>query len=108
MIVYWPKSTVCSMPKNTDQQFYERADAVITLANEQMTTTDRGKVSASLMFATARFNSFVSACQASSSEDLAAGREEIIRYFVEQYQTMLTENLDDYIANFEEYTSPRD
>lgn len=96
------------MPKNTDQQFYERADAMITLANEQMTTTDRGKVSASLMFATARFNSFVSACQASSSEDLASGREEIIRYFVEQYQTMLTENLDDYIANFEEYTSPRD
>jgi len=95
------------MPENTDQHFYERADAVITLANEQMTTTDRSKVSASLMFATARFNAFVSAFQAESSEDLASGREEIIRYFVEQYQTMLAENLDDYIANFEDFTSPR-
>ena len=96
------------MPDNADPKFYERADAVITLANEQMTETDRGKVSASLMFATARFNSFLSACQAASAEDLASGKEEIIRYFVEQYQTMLGENLDDYIANFEAYTAPRE
>ncbi|MBT8091573.1 MAG: DUF3144 domain-containing protein [Gammaproteobacteria bacterium] len=96
------------MSKNTDDKFYARADAVIALANEQMTDADRGQVSASLMFATARFNSFVSAYKASSPEDLTSGKNEIIEYFVEQYRTMLAENLDDYILNFEKYTSRPD
>lgn len=93
------------MSKNTDEKFYDRADAVIALANRQTNNIDRGKVSASLMFATARFNSFVSACRASSSEDLASGKEEIIEYFVQQYRMMLAENLDDYVTNYEKYTS---
>jgi hypothetical protein len=93
------------MTKNTDEKFYSRADAVIDLANDQAAETDRGKVSASLMFATARFNSFVSACKAVSPEDLASGKEEIVEYFVSEYRMMLTENLDDYIANYEKYTS---
>jgi hypothetical protein len=30
-------------------------------------------------------------------------KEEAIRYFTEQYQKMLTENLDEYIESFEKY-----
>jgi hypothetical protein len=34
---------------------------------------------------------------------MANAREETVRYFVEQFQLMLGENLDDYIKNFESY-----
>ncbi len=96
------------MTEDADDRFYNRADAVIALVNEQMEEVDRGKVSASLMFATARFSAFVGASNAPSANDLASGKEEIIAYFVEEYRKMLGENLDDYIANFEKYTADRD
>ena len=96
------------MSKNIDEQFYDRADAIIATANEQAASTDRGKVSASLMYATARFNAFVSACKSVSADDLASGKDAVIEYFVDQYRMMLADNLDDYIENFDSYTSPDD
>ena len=36
-----------------------------------------------------------------NAEDMAKAREESIKFFVEQYQIMLTENLDDYTRNFD-------
>lgn len=91
------------MTEDVDDDFYGRADAHIHVANEQTDKVSRGKVSASMMYATARFNSWISACKADSGDDLAAGKEEIIEYFVEQYREMLSENLDDYARNFEKY-----
>ncbi len=44
--------------QNTDDKFYERADAHIHLSNDQISGyVAKGKVSASMMYATARFNS---------------------------------------------------
>lgn len=91
------------MPKNLDDKFYDRADAFVSLANKQTSDVDRGKVSASMMYATARYNAFVSACNAVSSSDLAAGKDKILNYFVDQYRAMLSENLDDHIQNFGDY-----
>lgn len=91
------------MSRDTDSEFYDRADSHIALANEQAQETELGKVSASLMYATARYNCFISACEAASAECLAAGKEKIIDYFVEQFRKMLAENLDDWIVNFDEY-----
>jgi hypothetical protein len=96
-------STSAHMTTEADDQFYERADAHIHIANDQTKTVGRGKVSASLMYATARFNSWISACKAESGDDLLAGKEEIIEYFVEEYRKMLDENLNDYIKNFDKY-----
>ena len=103
-----PKQSLENMTKNVDKQFYDRADAVISIANEQAASADQGHVSASLMYATARYNSYVSACKAASSGDLASGKEEILEYFVEQYPMMLAENLDDQIANYDKYNSRSD
>ena len=91
------------MSTETDHDFYKRADAHIHVANEQIDEADRGKVSASMMYATARFNSWISACKAESGENLLEGKEEIIEYFVEQYREMLAEHLDDYAKNFDKY-----
>ncbi len=59
--------------------------------------------SASMLFATTRFNTWVSACGFSSGEQMADAREETLKYFCEQYRLMLEENLDDYIQNFSKY-----
>lgn len=86
-----------------DPKFYERADAHIHHSNAQMADINAGKVSASMMYATARFNAYVSWIGCPDSEDIDASREEIIRFFVEQYRAMLEGNLDDYIQNFDRY-----
>lgn len=91
------------MTAEADDDFYNRADTHIHIANDQIEKVSRGKVSASMMYATARFNSWISACKAESGDDLLEGKEEIIEYFVEQYRKMLGENLDDYARNFDKY-----
>ena len=96
------------MTTEVDDLFYERADTYIDIANDQTKKVNRGKVSASMMYATARFNSWISACKAESGEDLLEGKAEIIEYFVEQYRTMLDENLEDYASNFQKYMNRQD
>jgi len=87
-----------------DKGFCNRADAVIHLANDQLSDISRGKVSASCMYATARFNAWVTACGHGSAEDMAAAKDETLDYFTKQYRAMLEENLNDYIENFSKYT----
>lgn len=93
---------------NTDDDFYPRADAHIHLSNDQISdTATRGKVSASMMYATARFNAWITACGWNSGEAMGAAREETIDYFLTEYRKMLEENLDDYITHFDDYMRPR-
>lgn len=96
------------MTTDTDKAFFERADAYITVANEQAQTANRGKVSASMMFATARFNAWVSASGTDSGEELASVKADALDYFVSEYKKMLEENLDEYIEHFEKYMSGTD
>jgi hypothetical protein len=91
------------MKPEVDKEFFERADAYITIANEQAANVGRGKVSASLMFATARFNAWVSASGTESSEELASVKEEALEYFLNEYRQMLEENLNEYIEHFDDY-----
>ena len=87
--------------QNIDDEFYERADQHIQLSNQQI--TEAGKVSASMLYATSRFNAWVSATGWNTGEELANAKEETIKYFLTEYRKMLEENLDDYIENFQEY-----
>jgi hypothetical protein len=89
--------------KDLDSGFYDRADAVIHLANAQLEQLTRGKVSASTLYAASRFNAWISACGFNTAEEMEAAKEETVEYFVAEYRKMLVENLDDYIANFEKY-----
>ncbi|MGM9424694.1 DUF3144 domain-containing protein [Hydrogenophaga sp. MI9] len=93
---------------NKDPTFFDRADAHIRQANEHCADTGRGKVSASLMYGCARFQAWNAATWAKDVEDMKARRDETVRYFVEQYQAMLEENLDDYIGNFAQYMQQED
>ncbi|MFT6390344.1 MAG: hypothetical protein ACJAUP_003746 [Cellvibrionaceae bacterium] len=90
--------------QDVDEKFYERADAHIHLSNEQVSDeVGRGKVSASFMFAMARYNAYVSATGCDTKEDMIALKEEQIEYFVGQYRKMFEENYDDHVEEFEEY-----
>lgn len=88
-----------------DTTFYKRADAIIHLANEQVQgEITPGDVSASAMFAVARYNAYISAIDFDSPEAFRGEREEIIKYFTDEYRKMLIDHLDDYTENFAEYT----
>lgn len=95
------------MTTDSDEKFYARADAHIDLSNEQLADATRGKVSASMMFATSRFNAWISAKDFESGEAMATKREEIIEYFLTQYRAMLDENINDYIKHFDDYMNPK-
>ena len=93
--------------QKVDDGFYDRADAHIRLSNDQVTEEiGGGKVSASMMYAAARFNSWVSATGWKSGEEMSGAKQETIEYFLAEYRKMLEENLDDYIENFESYMRP--
>ncbi|WP_438970286.1 DUF3144 domain-containing protein [Methylophaga sp.] len=90
-----------------DETFFERADAHIYLSNEQISDSiSRGKVSASMMYSTARFNAWLSACGFDSAEEMSEHKQEVIDYFMAEYRKMLEENINDYIENYEPYMTP--
>ena len=92
------------MMPEVDEEFYDRADAHILLANDTISeTVGRGKVSSSFLYAASRFNAWVSACGWSNSGEMAEAKQETMDYFVNEYRKMLDENLQDYIDNFDEY-----
>ena len=82
-----------------EQDFFKRADAHIFLANEQLTAANKGEVSASMLYGTARFNAWVSAGEFDSPEAMKAAKEQAINVFLEEYKKMLSEHLDDYIES---------
>ena len=95
--------------QEVDDKFYERADAHIHLSNGQINKSiGRGKVSASFMYSVARFNSWVSACDFQSSEQMRDAKDELLEYFTNDYRQMLEENLEDYISNFDSYMQVTD
>ena len=86
-----------------DDDFYNRADAVIHLANKQCEVISKGKVSASLMYATARFGAWLTASGFNSSGEMKAAKNEAVEYLLTQYRAMLEDNLNEYIENFDSY-----
>jgi hypothetical protein len=57
-----------------DDDFYNRADAVIHLANKQCEGIGKGKVSASLMYATTRFGAWLTASGFRSAAEMKAAK----------------------------------
>ena len=90
--------------QNVDDEFYERADEFINLANEKINPAiGRGKVSASFMYGMARFCSYVSATNCDSKEEFISEKNGAIEYFQDQFRKVLEENYDDYIEHYEKY-----
>jgi hypothetical protein len=86
-----------------DDKFFERADEHIHLSNSQLAKAALGKVSASMLYSTSRFNAWVSASGWKNRAEMETSKNETFEYFVEEYKKMLKENLEDYIVNFDIY-----
>lgn len=91
------------MADQFDDKFYERADAHIHLSNEHLDGAPPSMVNASMIYATARFNAWLSASGFRSGEAMKAKRDETVEYFVAGYRQMLEANLDEYATNFDAY-----
>jgi hypothetical protein len=91
------------MANEVDAEFYNRADAVIHLANSQLANIDKGKVSASCMYGTARFNAWLCATGFDTAEELQDAKAESVEYFVARYREMFEEHYQDYVDNFAKY-----
>lgn len=86
------------------ESFYKRADAIIELANSQLgKKAHSGKVGASLLYAAARYSSSVASIGFVKGEDLAKEKNEILEFYTSQYRQMLSDNIDDYVQNFDKY-----
>jgi predicted metal-dependent hydrolase len=87
-----------------DEKFFERADAHISLANEHITQKIQpGLVNNSLLYAAARFSAWLAAAGFQNGEEMIAKKKELMDYFVNQYSSMLEENLENYAANYDLY-----
>lgn len=95
------------MSNNTpDQEFWDRVNAVINLSNTQCDAADPNAVTASTMYAAARFNAFIVANTTGTSENMKTEKERALDYFTDQFRKMMDENLDDFILNFDKYLGP--
>ena len=93
-----------SQTHDLDEKFFERADAHIQLANKHMNEQGNSEmVNTSFLYAASRFNAWISAAGLTNVEEMKAKRQELIDYFVDQYTSMLEENLDNYIDNYDLY-----
>jgi len=82
--------------------FLKRADAHISLANEQMKEgLTAGDISASFMYGAARFNAWIAASSFDTKEDMMKEKETAIAYFMEEYKKALTEHLDHHIEHYD-------
>ena len=81
-----------------DKEFYELADAHIALANTRMGKVKPAKVSATMLFAAARFNAFVISASAENKAQMLLDKESAIAYFMQEYEKNLRENIDEHLA----------
>ena len=88
--------------EDLDREFRRMADAFIDLANQQASPDNREIVSMALLYAAARFNSFVVASHAPDLKKYDADRDKACQFFLAKYKDMLNENLDDYRKLYDE------
>ena len=96
------------MSNNTpDPAFWQRVDAIVNVANNQINPAHPNDVGASAMYAVARFNAFILAKTTGSPENMKTEKERALDYFTGQFRLMLDANLDDFTVNFEKYMQPQ-
>jgi hypothetical protein len=83
--------------------FWERANAFINLANDQCNAAHPNEVSASTLYAAARFNAFIVAKTTGTADNMKLERDRALEYFTDQFRQMMAANLDDFAANFDKY-----
>ena len=84
------------MTQTLDMAIFDMAEEFIAVANRLLEEEhkDLGKISAAIRYAAARFSAHEAACR---SGDLAADKDKARSWYTEQFEKMVTENLDQHI-----------
>jgi hypothetical protein len=77
---------------NIPQEFYDMVDRFINLANDLEKESARSRVSATLMFAAARYNVFN---WLNRDVDLEQNLEDAVAYYQDQYSKMFRDNVQE-------------
>lgn len=85
----------------SNKEFYEMADSFIDIANEHCNKKDSSEVGSALLFATARFSSFVVASHSKDLESYESEIEHATDFFSKEFKRMLKQNLDEYKTAFQ-------
>lgn len=85
-----------------DKEFYELADAYISLCNTQLGAVKPAKVSAAMLFAASRFNAFVIHAASENKAQMLLEKEAAISYFMQEYEKNLRENIDEHLARYQD------
>jgi hypothetical protein len=97
-----PTTSETDMSKtDIDREFRKIVDSFIHLANQHIDIHQREHVGLALLYAAARFNSFVVASRATELDAFDSDRAAAFEFFLREYQRMLNENLDDYRKVYE-------
>lgn len=88
--------------EDIDKEFRAMVDSFIRIANEHGEKTARENVSMALLYAAARYNSFIVSTHSPTLEEYESSRQKAFEFFEDQYRKMLNENLDDYRKVYDE------
>ncbi|HEY6530264.1 MAG TPA: DUF3144 domain-containing protein [Cellvibrionaceae bacterium] len=99
--------------EDSEQLFFNRADAHIFLSNDQLDNMHKEGVAASMLYASARFTAWLMAGSFANGDLMQESKASALEFFTERFRDMLNQNIDDYIANFDHYIktpqqSPKD
>ena len=83
-----------------NQEFHKLADSFIEVANKHCDSVDRSLVGSALLFATARFASFVVASHARDQAHYESEIDNALAFFSGEFKRMLAENLEQYKSVF--------
>ncbi|MBK0400035.1 DUF3144 domain-containing protein [Limibaculum sp. M0105] len=75
---------------DVDRAFFDMADQFIAVANRLTDEVPSSRISAAMMYATARFNAFLAQTQGVDAGEID---ERTVLYFRDQYERMLRENM---------------
>ncbi len=88
-----------------EQAFWTLAEQMLELGNSKAQDIDPGVVSEAMMYASARFATFVMANSSESKEDFIADRSEYFKYLAGRFRDFLDDSFDDYSENYEQVAS---
>jgi hypothetical protein len=83
------------MANDVPKEFFDLADRFIHLANDLTKDHDTSRVSAVILYAAARYNAH---CLIARDRSVAENREAAAQYFVDQYRSMLEDNIAEFLA----------
>ena len=86
--------------KQKDVTFWDRADAVINLANDQSSDESISRVANSLLYAAARYNAFDYWTFHENAAEFSESRQAAIEDCMRRFRQMLEDNFDDHLERF--------